>query len=180
MGIRQNVGGRRMNNEDAIEQFQNAVDLIKQNGKDWLDERDIPMLEMAICALKNKQTDGDLTLPPLESGGKIDKQKYYPIGSDYSKEKVGTEMTDGDLISRIEKLHTIESTDGQEYYQAYDVLRTIKEYMETAEPKTAEWIETFTGNGQLRYKCSNCNATGYLYKREICPNCVAKMEGDTE
>lgn len=49
-----------MTTEDAIEQFQNAVDLIKQNGKDWLDERDIPMLEMAICAFKNKQTDGDL------------------------------------------------------------------------------------------------------------------------
>ena len=44
-----------MSIEEAIEQFQNAIDLIKQNGKDWLDERDIPMLEMAIKALKKKE-----------------------------------------------------------------------------------------------------------------------------
>lgn len=47
-----------MTKEEAIEQFQNAIDLIKQNGKDWLDERDIPLLTMAIKALE--QTDGDL------------------------------------------------------------------------------------------------------------------------
>lgn len=40
-----------MTKVEAIEQFQNAIDLIKQDGKDWLDERDIPMLEMAIKAL---------------------------------------------------------------------------------------------------------------------------------
>lgn len=41
-----------MTNEEVIEQFQNAIDLIKQNGKDWLDERDIPMLKVAIKALQ--------------------------------------------------------------------------------------------------------------------------------
>lgn len=44
-----------MTNEEAIEQFQNAIDLINQNGKDWLDARDIPMLEMAIKALEFQQ-----------------------------------------------------------------------------------------------------------------------------
>lgn len=44
-----------MTNEEAIEQFQNAIDLIKQNGKDWLDERDIPLLDMAIKALQENE-----------------------------------------------------------------------------------------------------------------------------
>lgn len=54
-----------MDTENAIEQLEFAIDLIKQNGKDWLDERDIPMLEKAIealqkCNLKKRKkiTDG--------------------------------------------------------------------------------------------------------------------------
>ena len=38
--------------EEAIEQLQNCKGLIKQYGKDWLDERDIPLLDMAIEALE--------------------------------------------------------------------------------------------------------------------------------
>ena len=41
-----------MNREEAISELQKAIDLIKQNGKDWLDERDIPILQMAITALE--------------------------------------------------------------------------------------------------------------------------------
>lgn len=41
-----------MVNEEAISELQKAIDLIKQNGKDWLDERDIPILQMAIAALE--------------------------------------------------------------------------------------------------------------------------------
>ena len=43
-----------MDKEEAIEQFKYAIELIKQDGKDYLDERDIPMLEMAIEALENQ------------------------------------------------------------------------------------------------------------------------------
>lgn len=35
------------------------------------------------------------------------------------------------LIKRVERLHTQQSIDGQDMYQAYDVLRTIKEYCST-------------------------------------------------
>ena len=35
-----------------IEQLENTILLIRQNGKDWLDERDIPILEEAIQVLK--------------------------------------------------------------------------------------------------------------------------------
>ena len=45
-----------MTKEKAIEQFKYAIDLIKQDGKDYLDERDIPMLEMGIQALENQKT----------------------------------------------------------------------------------------------------------------------------
>ncbi len=41
-----------MTNQKAINELQSAIDLIKQDGKDWLDERDIPILEMAISALE--------------------------------------------------------------------------------------------------------------------------------
>lgn len=37
--------------EEAIEQLQNSKDLIKQDGQDYLDERDIPLLDMAIEVL---------------------------------------------------------------------------------------------------------------------------------
>ena len=43
-----------MTNKEAIEQFKYAIDLIKQDGKDYLDERDIPMLKMAIKALEQE------------------------------------------------------------------------------------------------------------------------------
>ena len=34
-----------------IEQLENAIELIKQDGKDWLDDRDIPILEVCIKSL---------------------------------------------------------------------------------------------------------------------------------
>lgn len=52
-----------MTREEAIEQLQNCKDLIKQDGQDYLDERDFPLLDMAIEALSAdavpqlKQTD---------------------------------------------------------------------------------------------------------------------------
>ena len=40
-----------MTNLEIIEQLENTIGLIKQDGKDWLDDRDIPMLEACIKAL---------------------------------------------------------------------------------------------------------------------------------
>ena len=40
-----------MTNGEIIEQLKNAIDLIKQDGKDWLDDRDIPILEECIKSL---------------------------------------------------------------------------------------------------------------------------------
>lgn len=41
-----------MTKTEAIEQLQNCIDLIKQDGQDYLDDRDIPLLNMAIEALQ--------------------------------------------------------------------------------------------------------------------------------
>lgn len=38
--------------EGAIEQLENAIGIVKQNGKDYFDERDIPILEIAIESIK--------------------------------------------------------------------------------------------------------------------------------
>ena len=40
-----------MINIEIIEQLENAIELIKQDGKDWLDDRDIPILEACIKSL---------------------------------------------------------------------------------------------------------------------------------
>ena len=40
-----------MTNGEIIEQLENTIGLIKQDGKDWLDDRDIPILEACIKSL---------------------------------------------------------------------------------------------------------------------------------
>ena len=43
-----------MTRNEAVNELKCAIDLIKQDGKDWLDERDITLLQMAIKALERK------------------------------------------------------------------------------------------------------------------------------
>lgn len=45
-----------MTREEMIEQLENTILLIKQNGKDWWDERDIPILEEAIKVMQKENT----------------------------------------------------------------------------------------------------------------------------
>ena len=54
-----------MTNEEAAEEIQKAIDLIRQDGKDWLDERDIPILEMAINALEKEAWKEEHPVSPL-------------------------------------------------------------------------------------------------------------------
>ena len=46
-----------MTAKEAIEELENTTLLIIANGKDWMDERDLPVLKMAIDALKKTDTD---------------------------------------------------------------------------------------------------------------------------
>lgn len=82
-----------MNPKKAIEELENATLLIIANGKDWMDERDLPVLEMAIDALKKQVPmkpilcdDEDLTCPTC--GVDVD-WKYYC-------EKCGQKIDHGD------------------------------------------------------------------------------------
>lgn len=43
-----------MTREEAIQELQNCIGLIQQDGQDYLDERDIPLLDMAIEALSER------------------------------------------------------------------------------------------------------------------------------
>lgn len=43
-----------MTNEEIIEQLELCIELIKQTGNYWLDERDVPVIEKAIDAIKRQ------------------------------------------------------------------------------------------------------------------------------
>ena len=45
-----------MTREEAIQELQNCKELIQQDGQDYLDERDFPLLDMAIEALQAEPT----------------------------------------------------------------------------------------------------------------------------
>ena len=49
----------RMTREEAIQELQNCIGLIQQDGQDYLDERDIPLLDMAIEALSADAVQGE-------------------------------------------------------------------------------------------------------------------------
>lgn len=55
-----------MDIESVIEQLELAVSLINQNGKDWLDERDIPVLEKAIEVCKQEVPTESKWIPVSE------------------------------------------------------------------------------------------------------------------
>ena len=48
-----------MTREEAIQELQNCKGLIQQDGQDYLDERDIPLLDMAIEALSADAVQGE-------------------------------------------------------------------------------------------------------------------------
>ena len=162
-----------MTNEEIIEQFQNAIDLIKQNGKDWLDERDIPMLKVAIRLLKNEQTDGDL----------ISRQAVITM-----LQKIENAIEDGDgfqfneWIEYANDIPSAEKTAEMELQNIFDILtkhtallNDIKMMLPSAE-KTAEWV--YRGNNII---CSNCGEKiPYGTNNHYCRNCGAKMEESEE
>ena len=52
-----------MTREEMIEQLENTILLIKQNGKDWVDERDIPILEEAMKSIKTETCEDCISFP---------------------------------------------------------------------------------------------------------------------
>ena len=103
--------------------------------------------------------------------------EHLDTKNNYNSAKINYKMQDSaikvDLITALSKLHTIESSDGQDYVQMYDVLETVKRYS-AEQTDTAEWKEIRMENGGYRYLCSRCNALS-MYAKEECTNCGAKM-----
>lgn len=69
-----------MTREEAIQELQNCKELIQQDGQDYLDERDIPLLDMAIEALSAEAVQGWIPcserLPSAEDMYQPPEQRY--------------------------------------------------------------------------------------------------------
>ena len=57
-----------MTNEEAINELEICRDIIKKNGMDWLDERDLPVLDMAIETLEQTRWIPVSEMLPEEKG----------------------------------------------------------------------------------------------------------------
>lgn len=83
-----------MTNGETIEQLENAIELIKQDGKDWLDDRDIPILEACIKSL----TALDKIRAEIEALNPVD----YVSMSSYEGHRGASDMKD-DALQIIDK-----------------------------------------------------------------------------
>ena len=92
-------------------------------------------------------------------------------------------QTDGDLTTALCSLPKIQSEDGQDYVQLYDVLETVRRYMPSvAIPnKTGHWkrisMDKYSEHAKYWYRCDRCGKDN-LGNTDWCPNCGADMRGD--
>lgn len=110
-----------MTREEAIEQLQNCKGLIKQDGKDWLDERDIPLLDMAITALQG----GD---------AEVRNDRTY-INEPYMQQSPNN---GADLISRADAIEAVESAnpkDKEYHYYKHFAVEALEEIPSAEFPK---------------------------------------------
>ena len=157
-----------MTREEAIEQLQNCKELILQDGKDWLDERDIPLIDMAISALSAEQVTGKL--------------KSVEISTDKCDESTMSQPNGKlDLISRAEAKAEIRKRfpnliDRIEINTVLNELPSV-----SADRPGGEWVD-WLGKGN-EWECSVCKCSieshGSIAYR-YCPMCGAKMKGGAE
>lgn len=111
-----------MTNEEIIEQLENAIDLIKQDGKDWFDERDIPILEVCIRSLI-----------ALDKSEESEEQK---VTDENSMDRIVAKQ----VISAIEAvLKEEEGTVDDKVWTIKNIINTYDEYYQTGK-KYGEWI----------------------------------------
>lgn len=77
-----------MTREEAIQEFQNVKDLVKQDGKDWFDERDLELIDMAMQVISKLNNPCDSLLTDESNGSKEHKSKL-------------------DLISRVDAIEAL-------------------------------------------------------------------------
>ena len=157
-----------MKRTEAIEQLQNCIDLIKQDGQDYLDERDIPLLNMTIKVLQGdmycpncgvRLVQEDEYLEPTPTHGRL-------IDADMLKKKAqecATEAWKMNLTARIETVIN-------QFIDWIDDAPTVQ-----ADRPHGEWISNHDGS----WNCSECGLRVFIYaKGNYCPNCGCDMRGD--
>ena len=164
-----------MTNEKVIKKLEHYRYCLKfQYG--WYNKDDDEALDMAIRALKNEQTDGDLV---KENTDLVKEDAENADKKGISGETVSQRLVkDGDLISRTELLNKIWQ---KEYGKDYDGVNTLNiphidiiENMPSAE-NTAEWKPNPDDSCACGYFiCSNCENEVYETS-DYCPNCGARM-----
>lgn len=73
-----------MTREEAIQELQNCKGLIQQDGQDYLDERDIPLLDMAIEALSLANLKPEFESAEAVQGEWIHDGQNFKGGLDWS------------------------------------------------------------------------------------------------
>lgn len=160
-----------MKRAEAIEQLQNCIDLIKQDGKDYLDERDIPLLDMAIEALSKPNYESDNEVRLAVTNRKKEKVilwdafgevEYYPT--------THGRLIDADALIEYcenQKSKTISNNDIARF-------PTISE-----DRPQGEWI--CKGDYAICSKCGGSSGTQYDGVERIpritafCPHCGVRM-----
>lgn len=173
-----------MNRAEAIEQLQNCKDLIKQNGQDYLDERDFPLLYMAIKALQ-----GDMYCP--NCGVRLVPENEY-----LEPTPTHGRLIDADALYASIAMDTYLLTDRINSRDYGMFLVGIKQKIDNAPTVQAdrphgEWkVNTDDSCGGITLTCSECgeqfnfdDADEVLDFKEhahFCINCGAKTGGEDE
>jgi len=167
----------------AIEQLENTILLIKQNGEDWLDERDIPILKEAIKAMQTETTwivgkdNAQVAVRnmPVDKfqkicaiiGGETD-----PIEIEAAKlQKAHDEGFESCRRAAIDALRNAENQAFNAYYKGLVHAHKIIADLPPVQPKGGWWIEKY--HERFKYYCSSCNSGSDL-KTKFCPNCGEK------
>ncbi len=157
----------REEREEAIEQLEIARGLIEQNGKDYLDERDIPILNLAIEALQQQEeyvTKMDEVRRAYDNISKAE-----PFEDCVSREAVKSALCKlcGDALFS----NSCPFVNGDcDDLNAINALPPV-----TPKSKTGYWITLKDEYGDVvEAVCSNCDKNGN-HKWSLCPYCGATM-----
>ncbi len=150
----ENEQGEKMTREEAVEQLEYTILLIIQDGKDYMDERDIPMLKMAIQALKQESSKD--CIDRRELLGKIASVCFTKGWAKFRADN-GSNGTRDYIINYIKEMPPV-----------------------TPQPKIGRWITTWEWTDPCAiFKCSNCSKIS-KFRSKYCPNCGDKKQEEED
>ena len=137
-----------MSQEEMIEQLENTILLIEQNGKDWWDERDIPILKEAIKAMKTE---------PCEDA--VDRQKLIDLATSWDKH-----FSDSDRCVSLADIKALPPVQPEQKMGKWILHKSF----DNGHKNCNECIECSQCHTWFGHDC--------YAKTPYCPNCGAKME----